>query len=68
MRFEFPVDYPFKGPNVHFQCRMYHPNVDDGRNVYQSDQVGCMETIYQGLGEYVYVMFTPQFFKRFYSY
>jgi len=36
--------------------------------VYQSDQVGCMETIYQGLGEYVYVMFTPQFFKRFYSY
>jgi len=27
-----------------------------------------METIYEGLGEYVYVMFTPQFFKRFYSY
>jgi len=29
VRFEFPVDYPFKGPNVHFQCRMYHPNVDE---------------------------------------
>ncbi|WFD32944.1 hypothetical protein MSPP1_003997 [Malassezia sp. CBS 17886] len=24
----FP-DFPFKGPSVHFQCKMYHPNVDD---------------------------------------
>ena len=36
---EFPLDYPFKSPNVHFNCKVYHPNVDEsgGMSCIQSD-------------------------------
>ncbi|WFD08406.1 hypothetical protein MVES1_003778 [Malassezia vespertilionis] len=26
---EFPLDYPFKGVNVHLENKVYHPNIDD---------------------------------------
>tara|TARA_Y100000780_G_C13383989_1_gene301571 strand:- start:19 stop:474 length:456 start_codon:yes stop_codon:yes gene_type:complete len=29
----FPRDYPFKPPNVRFQTRVYHPNVNDSGGI-----------------------------------
>ncbi|CAO1631523.1 unnamed protein product [Sympodiomycopsis kandeliae] len=30
---DFPVEYPFKGPKIKFQTRVYHPNIDDDGNL-----------------------------------
>jgi len=31
--FKMPIDYPFKPPKMHFQTKVYHPNISEDGNI-----------------------------------
>lgn len=39
--FEFSTDYPFKGPLVHFENKVYHPNVDEHGGTWSAHMQRC---------------------------
>lgn len=38
LNIEFPTDYPFKPPTIHFETKIYHPNV-------RKDGLVCLDVL-----------------------